>query len=188
MKISVTLFTLSLTLAAGCTGTHQTPTDVALSKKGKDLDGCVHAGCSNQLCVKQSEADGLATTCEWTEAYACYQQADCGLNQETGKCEFRQDDTLTQCLNKGDDTSPVFPDDNGELNQDGCVHGGCSGQLCVEEGSDGVTTCEWRQVYACYQKARCARDTQGKCNFILDDDANECIASSKDLAQHNAPQ
>jgi len=34
-----------------------------------------------------------------------------------------------------------------------CRVGGCSGQLCVGPGEPDVSTCEWRDAYACYREA-----------------------------------
>lgn len=58
---------------------------------------CVVGGCSGQLCVSKDEAEGLVTTCEWTEAYACYKTATCEL-QASGKCGWTQTPELTSCL------------------------------------------------------------------------------------------
>lgn len=46
-----------------------------------------------------------------------------------------------------------------------CVVSGCSGQLCVEEGDEGITTCEYRAEYACYKTATCARQQDGNCGW-----------------------
>ncbi len=56
-----------------------------------------------------------------------------------------------------------------------CVRGGCSGQLCVEEGMDIATTCEWRPVYACYQEATCERQLNGQCGFTPTHELVECL-------------
>ncbi len=42
-----------------------------------------------------------------------------------------------------------------EVMEPGCVVGGCSGQLCVED--EWVSTCEWLPHYACFRAARCGR-------------------------------
>ncbi len=58
--------------------------------------GCVRGGCSNELCTEAS-ADPVASTCIYTEAYACYQKAPCA-RQTTGKCGFTPSQTLSDCL------------------------------------------------------------------------------------------
>lgn len=58
-----------------------------------------------------------------------------------------------------------------------CVVGGCSGQLCVEPGDDGASTCEWNEVYACYQQfgvcERAAAD--GACGWKPTPELQNCI-------------
>lgn len=65
-----------------------------------------------------------------------------------------------------------------------CVVSGCSGQLCVEEGSDsGVTTCEFRDEYACYKTAQCGRQQDGSCGWTQDAALSACL---KDPTQAQA--
>ncbi len=61
-----------------------------------------------------------------------------------------------------------------------CVVGGCSGQLCVDESQgDMPTTCEYREVYACYQTATCARQATGQCGWTETAELKACIASKE---------
>ncbi|HSN82196.1 MAG TPA: hypothetical protein VLS88_06430 [Polyangiales bacterium] len=60
---------------------------------------------------------------------------------------------------------------------EGCVRTGCSGQLCVEEGMDVASTCEWRPVYECYQQATCERQQNGQCGFTPTHQLVECLES-----------
>ena len=62
----------------------------------------------------------------------------------------------------------------------GCVRAGCSGQLCVDEGVDIVSTCEWRPVYACYQEATCDRQPNGQCGFTPTHELIECLGQCLD--------
>ena len=57
----------------------------------------------------------------------------------------------------------------------GCVRAGCSDHLCVEEGMDIASTCEWRPAYACYQQAACARQENGQCGFTPTHELVECL-------------
>lgn len=63
----------------------------------------------------------------------------------------------------------------------GCVVGGCSGQICGEEGEvEGtVTTCEWLEEYACYQKTRCERQTNGQCGWTENTEFGQCMTEAK---------
>ncbi len=47
-----------------------------------------------------------------------------------------------------------------------CMVGGCSGQLCgsVKDMQDIVTTCEWKDEYACYKLTNCLC-IENKCNW-----------------------
>jgi len=58
---------------------------------------------------------------------------------------------------------------------DGCVKSGCSGTVCVEEGSEIVTTCEWREEYICYQNTICKRLDDGSCGFVEDEEFLNCL-------------
>jgi len=60
----------------------------------------------------------------------------------------------------------------------GCVVGGCSSQLCLEEGNDMATTCEWTAKYSCYQKATCERQTSGQCGWTETPELLQCIADA----------
>ena len=56
-----------------------------------------------------------------------------------------------------------------------CVVSGCSGQLCVEEGDPGISTCEWRPEYACYRDARCERQPNGQCGWTMTPSLRACL-------------
>jgi hypothetical protein len=56
-----------------------------------------------------------------------------------------------------------------------CYVGGCSGQICSDQ--EGViSTCEWRDEYACYQTATCARQPDGQCGWTPTEELNSCLA------------
>ncbi len=57
----------------------------------------------------------------------------------------------------------------------GCVVGGCSSQLCGEEGQDLISTCEWTAKYSCYQKATCERQPSGQCGWTETPELLQCI-------------
>ena len=57
---------------------------------------------------------------------------------------------------------------------EGCVRAGCSDHLCVEEGVDIASTCEWSPVYECYQQATCERQQNGQCGFTPTHELVEC--------------
>ncbi len=68
-------------------------------------------------------------------------------------------------------------------NSGGCVIGGCSGQLCIEEGDDGVSTCEFREEYACYGSASCERQADGQCGWTQTDELTSCLQNPPSMMQ-----
>jgi len=58
-----------------------------------------------------------------------------------------------------------------------CYVGGCSSQVCSDQ--EGViTTCEWREEYACYQTATCERQADGACGWTQTDELAACLAAN----------
>jgi len=58
-----------------------------------------------------------------------------------------------------------------------CVTTGCSNTVCAEAGSDVMTTCEWKDSYACYKTAKCERQADGKCGWTETPELTSCLAS-----------
>ena len=59
-----------------------------------------------------------------------------------------------------------------------CVIGGCSSQLCVDSAhGDVVSTCEYREEYACYKTAICERQSTGQCGWTKLKELNQCLAN-----------
>lgn len=56
-----------------------------------------------------------------------------------------------------------------------CKIGGCSGQLCVEPTDEGMSTCEYKAEYGCYQKAKCERQANGKCGWTTTKEFTACL-------------
>ncbi|HYC34289.1 MAG TPA: hypothetical protein VEC13_01000 [Candidatus Paceibacterota bacterium] len=55
-----------------------------------------------------------------------------------------------------------------------CYVGGCSSQICSD--TPGVaSTCEYKEVYACYQGATCERQSDGKCGWTQTGALRKCI-------------
>lgn len=59
-----------------------------------------------------------------------------------------------------------------DASQAACRPSGCSGQVCSDE--DRVTTCEYKPEYACYKKAICERQTDGKCGWTSTPEFSAC--------------
>jgi hypothetical protein len=56
-----------------------------------------------------------------------------------------------------------------------CIKTGCSSQVCSDHTV--MTTCEWRDEYACYQKAACERQADGNCGFTRTRELTACLAA-----------
>lgn len=55
-----------------------------------------------------------------------------------------------------------------------CYVGGCSSQICSDR-PDVASTCEYREVYSCYQGATCARQSNGQCGWTQTAALKACI-------------
>ncbi len=55
-----------------------------------------------------------------------------------------------------------------------CYVGGCSSQICSDQ-KDMVSTCEFREEYACYKTAECKRQADGKCGWTNTLELKSCL-------------
>jgi len=58
-----------------------------------------------------------------------------------------------------------------------CFVGGCSGQICSDQ-EGAMSTCEYREEYACYKNAKCERQGNGQCGWTQTGELSACISSS----------
>ncbi len=61
-----------------------------------------------------------------------------------------------------------------------CYKGGCSGQLCTDN-PDIVSTCEYREEYACYQSAVCERQSNGQCGWTETPALQMCLRNTDSI-------
>lgn len=54
-----------------------------------------------------------------------------------------------------------------------CIITGCSNQVCAEE--EQITTCEYREEYACLEYAVCERQDDGECGWTETEEYKSCI-------------
>jgi len=66
----------------------------------------------------------------------------------------------------------------GPTAQKACIRSGCSGAVCVEPGHEVMTTCEWREAYACYRTAACERQRDGRCGWTMTPALQACLKKS----------
>ncbi|MGK4006264.1 hypothetical protein WMF31_26835 [Sorangium sp. So ce1036] len=128
---------------------------------------CMVTGCSGQICASEP----VYTTCEWREEYACYGEHGICERDASGRCGWRETPELEACLGGGE--APGGP-------SDGCVVTGCSGQICASDHV--ITTCEWREEYACYGKLGvCERDASGACGWRDTPELDACLESASGI-------
>ena len=58
-----------------------------------------------------------------------------------------------------------------------CYVTGCSGQLCSSE-QGMMSTCEYKEEYACYQNATCEVQSSGECGWTETEELNRCRAAA----------
>lgn len=68
-----------------------------------------------------------------------------------------------------------------------CVVGGCSGQFCISKSeSEGfVSTCEYKDEYACYKTARCEIQANGSCGWTQTTELATCLKNPASLKTTN---
>jgi hypothetical protein len=59
----------------------------------------------------------------------------------------------------------------------GCVPQGCSNTVCAPEGAGVVTTCIWKDEFACYKTATCERQPSGDCGWTESAELTACLAN-----------
>lgn len=66
----------------------------------------------------------------------------------------------------------------GQQGSSQCVPGGCSRQLCIRDGQQVSTTCEYREEYACYTTATCEEQADGQCGWTQTEELTACLAGA----------
>lgn len=63
---------------------------------------------------------------------------------------------------------------------EGCVIGGCSAEVCTNEGSGNVVSnCIYRPEFACYKAATCEKQASGSCGWTQTDELRQCLAGAR---------
>jgi hypothetical protein len=98
------------------------------------------------------------------------------LGTERNKSVVLNDYTFT--LNNATPTEITFTPSYKKTASGGpCYVGGCSAQICSDQ-KDTMSTCEFRQEYACYKTAKCERQSSGECGWTTTPALQACLAAS----------
>jgi eight-cysteine-cluster-containing protein len=85
-------------------------------------------------------------------------------------------------INGGDYVGSFTLTKNNRYATSGCLVSGCSGQLCTEASGEGlITTCEYREEYACYKTAVCERQSSGQCGWTETPGLAQCLVEKRKL-------
>jgi|SRR3989338_5811295 len=74
---------------------------------------------------------------------------------------------------ENESTEPINPNPTSAV-AGACYVGGCSSQICSDEPG-AVSSCEYREEYACYQGATCERQADGECGWTETPELNICL-------------
>lgn len=112
----------------------------------------------------------------------CQQVADCAGQIQTMavRCAagYKAVNTCTESNTCGMTCAPEAPVAKP------CVVSGCSGQICAE--SEMVSTCEYREEYACYKSAICERNSAGSCGWRQTAELKSCLSGGGTTCNHFA--
>ena len=81
----------------------------------------------------------------------------------------RQRKPIPEELEKSLTTTPTKSEKSGNE----CVVTGCSNQICASE--EVVTTCDYKEIYSCYENATCEAQEDGRCGWTVDKALIECL-------------
>ena len=86
-------------------------------------------------------------------------------------------------LNPSPSPAQTASPQQGQIVGEGCKVGGCSGTVCQNaEDEDAITTCEWKEEYACYRNASCQKQTDGNCGWVMTSQLQQCIEDAQNVS------
>ncbi len=157
--------------------------EVAYAGECTSSCGCTYEGKSYQQGDSFPANDGC-NTCSCAadgSVYCTLKACACDYSAPGRKWVLRSPDECKVALFACAEGRPFF-DSCGcgcEIEPVTCKVGGCSGQLCVGPDDPDISTCEWRDEYACYRSATCEPQADGRCGWTSTDELKRCIDEAR---------
>ena len=63
-------------------------------------EDCVVVGCSGTVCIEESAADDIFTTCEMRPEYRCYSKFGICEKNASGRCGWTKNSAFSECFEK----------------------------------------------------------------------------------------
>ncbi len=64
---------------------------------------------------------------------------------------------------------------------EGCKISGCNGEICLNTSDElAVSTCIYKEYFACYKSAKCEKQSSGNCDWTETKTLKECITQKQD--------
>ena len=79
-------------------------------------------------------------------------------------------------VKQGDSVIVAHAEANTTHAADRCKVSGCSREECADH--DVITPCIWKPEYACYKKAVCEVQSDGKCGWTMTGELKTCLRNS----------
>lgn len=98
----------------------------------------------------------------------------------TGEIIFEKDNPSGLPENSESFRVPIRFKASEKIAGEGCIIDGCSGQICRDESSEGMTTtCEYKAEYGCFKYSKCEQQKDGKCGWTQNTEFTRCVKNAK---------
>jgi len=98
-------------------------------------------------------------------------------------CVMPSGERFVQELTDEEEVDLVPPEEessNTPISKDGCIVGGCSGEICQDKDEEPIfSACLYKEEYDCYKKAVCERQSDGKCGWTQTNELETCLRLQK---------
>ena len=117
--------------------------------------------CELAVCICVEDASLVRPYCINDKYSECISSVPCVKKQHG--CDFLHNRKYRECQKLLNDAPE-------------CMKTGCSGEVCSDQNV--ITPCIYKPEYECYKSASCERQTNGKCDWTMDDSLKKCLNSN----------